>query len=89
MAEEASEVAQIALKTQQFGFNEVYPGQPLTNKERVHLELNDLIAVVAMLNTEFDFGFSPDEEQGLAKKNKVNKYYNLSVTLGEVNDKVV
>lgn len=42
LAEEGSEVAQIALKTQQFGADEVMPGQPLNNFERCHLELDDL-----------------------------------------------
>lgn len=40
LAEEGAEVAQIALKTQQFGPNEVMPGQPLDNFERCHHELD-------------------------------------------------
>ena len=42
LAEEANEVGQIALKTQQFGVDEGMPGQPFTNAERTHQELNDL-----------------------------------------------
>ena len=55
LAEECSEVAQIALKTQQFGPGEVMPGQPLNNFERCHLELDDLWAMVEELNEKFGY----------------------------------
>lgn len=42
LAEEGSEVAQIALKTQQFGLSEKCPGQPFDNAERTHQELDDI-----------------------------------------------
>lgn len=41
LAEEGSEVAQIALKTQQFGPHEVMPGQPLSNFQRCHHEIDE------------------------------------------------
>lgn len=50
LAEEGSEVSQIALKTVQFGPNERMPDQPLNNFERCHLELDDLNAMVEELN---------------------------------------
>jgi len=56
LAEEGSEVAQIALKTQQFGPGEVMPGQPFNNFERCHQELDDLWAMVEELNDKFGFG---------------------------------
>lgn len=88
LAEEASEVAQIALKTQQFGANEVYPEQSLTNTQRIHSELIDLLAIVEMLNEEFNFGFETSLEETwfnkLAKKEKVNKYCQYSMNLGMV-----
>jgi hypothetical protein len=62
LAEEGSEVAQIALKTQQFGPEEVMPGQPLNNFERCHLELDDLWAMVEELNEKFGFGYTPNAE---------------------------
>lgn len=93
LAEEASEIAQIALKTQQFGADEICPNQPDTdtNTERIHKELSDLLYVVDMLNEEFDFGYSfglfADEPCGdNPKKEKVNKYYQYSARLGFVED---
>lgn len=84
LAEEACEVSQIALKTQQFGPIEVMSGQPLTNFDRVHLELNDLLAVVQVLNDKFNFGFVPDPKLWDKKKEKMERYLELSTTLGYV-----
>ena len=92
LAEEASEIAQIALKTQQFGADEVCPGQEHTNTERIHKELIDLLAIVCMLNEEFNFGFNyfnVIKEAAYkieAKQNKVDKYYQYSQDCGMVED---
>lgn len=86
LSEEASEVAQIALKNQQFGLNQVWPEQSYSNKERAHQELNDLLAIVDMLNEESDFNYTPDKMEIEAKKVKVNKYYDKSITLGQIGD---
>jgi len=50
LAEECAEVAQRVSKAQRFGLQEVQPGQPLNNAERIVKELNDLWAVVEMLD---------------------------------------
>lgn len=84
LAEEGAEVAQIALKTQHFGPQEAMPGQPYTNFERTHHELDDLWAMVEMLNEEFAFGYVPSRERIEAKKVKVQKYLNYSIHLGLV-----
>lgn len=84
LAEEALEVGQIALKAQQFGLREVCPGQLLSNKQRVHVELDHLMAQIEMLNDECDFGYNPDRERMQAKKVAVNKYAKLSASLGQV-----
>lgn len=86
LAEEASEIAQIALKTQQFGMNEICPQFPETNKQRIRKELNDLLGVIEMLNREYEFNFIPDDNEIAAKINKVNKYYNYSIECGQVGD---
>ena len=91
LAEEASEVAQIALKTQQFGADETCPGMNLTNTQRVHEELIDLLAIVGMLNKEFNFEFNLTIEDSLldsiiAKQEKVNKYYRYSQDCNMVED---
>lgn len=84
LAEEAAEVSQIALKTQQFGLDEVYIDK--SNKERCHMELNDLIGVIGLLNEEFNFNFVPSMEKVEAKQRKINEYYKYSVNCGMVKD---
>ena len=84
LAEEASEIAQIALKTQQFGLDEVYEKE--SNRVRCHGELNDLLAVVDMLNEEVDFGFVRDTSSRTDKEIKMRKYYDFSISLGEINE---
>lgn len=84
LAEEAAEVSQIALKTQQFGLDEIRVGQPFTNAERIKQELNDLNAIIKMLNDEFDFDYAPDENAIVEKIVKVGKYYALSRWLNQV-----
>ena len=86
LAEEGSEVVQIALKTQQFGPFEVMPGQPLNNFERCHQEIDDLMAMVEELNERFGFGYAPNRKRIEAKKLKVRKYLCFSVALGMVED---
>lgn len=84
LAEEGVEVAQIALKAQQFGMNEVRAGQSLTNAQRVHQELDDLMAQIEMLNDECALGYVPNRERIEAKKKKVNLFAALSAELGQV-----
>ena len=67
-----------------FGLEEKRAGQDLTNKERLHEELNDLNGIVQMLNREFGFGFMPSGIAATAKCEKVNKYYALSKSKGQV-----
>lgn len=84
LAEECVEVAHAALKAQQFGFEDRHPRKIFTKAERLHQELNDLLAIVGMLNEEFAFGFAPDISLAAAKKDKVNKYAAISAKLGKV-----
>lgn len=84
LAEEATEIAQIALKTAQFGMTEKHPDLPLNNKERIHLELNDLLAVVDELNSWAQFGFKEDYAAKINKIEKLNKYLGYSIQLGKV-----
>lgn len=84
LAEEASEVAKIALKTQQFGMGSEHPKKNKDNRTLCHEELTDLVAIVGMLNKETDFGWDPSEEAVLRKEEKVNKYYDICCGLGTV-----
>jgi hypothetical protein len=80
--EECCEVAQMCSKINRFGIHEIFPNQPLTNAERMHLELDDLTAMIEMLNDECGLGYVPNRERIEAKKLKVNKYYEYSKSLG-------
>ena len=62
----------------------MYPKQQLTNAERTHQEIDDMMAIVEMLNEEFDFGYVRSEERIAAKKEKVNRYGAYSEELGMV-----
>jgi len=69
LAEECAEVTQEASKAAIFGMDEVMPGQPLTNRERVVVELNDVFAVAEMLGI-----CVVDRVAVEAKKTKVRRY---------------
>lgn len=85
LAEEANEVAQMALKTAQFGSEEVMPGQPLTNRQRLHAELNDLQAAIHMLNVDGGMlDYTPDQAAIDRKVQKVFKFWKYSISLGMV-----
>ncbi len=84
LAEEASEISKIALKAQQFGLDEVQPGKIVTNAQRAHQEIHELMAIIKMLNDEFDFGYKPNVKRMRAKITKVNLFANYSVQLGQV-----
>ncbi|EMI7874149.1 hypothetical protein [Acinetobacter pittii] len=86
LAEEASEIAQIALKTAQFGMNEKHPAMELNNKQRIHLELNDLFAIVDELNSWYHFNFQPDHLAKIRKIEKLNEFLGYSIKLGKVED---
>jgi hypothetical protein len=82
LGEECSEVAQMTSKINRFGLHEIFPDQPLTNAQRLHLELDDLTAMVEMLNEECGLDYTPNRERIEAKKHKVNKYAVYSKHLG-------
>ncbi len=83
VAEEASEVAQIALKTQQFGFYEIYKDE--SNVQRLKGELTDLLAVCEMVEAELNtpkWLTEPNREDIIAKKRKVEHYLRYSQVHG-------
>ena len=86
LAEEAAELAQIAIKAQQFGIDEVFGGQenPLSNRERIEAEFNDVIGVIKMLNVEEGIDIAQDRAAQTAKMNKVDKWREYSRQLGKV-----
>lgn len=85
LAEESAEISQIALKAAQFGLDDVWEKvAPLSVRDRLHGELNDLLGVVAMLNQDAALGFLADPEKMTAKAEKVNRYAALSAALGHL-----
>lgn len=83
-AEEASELAQIAIKAQQFGLHEIFSNQPYTNEERITAEYNDVIGIVRMLNQECDANIIDSRVAQTKKSDKVSKWRNYSKELGLV-----
>lgn len=86
LAEECAEVAQMALKTQQFGQEEHYPESRFNNKQRLNLEYNDLLTIIGMLNEEFNYNLKQDFNLISKKKNKLDYYHTYAVNLGMVTD---
>ena len=86
LAEECFEAGQRAMKAQQFGFDEVQPGQPLNNLERLADEMHDLIATWLKLTHDVDGDVErfPTTEKQLAREEKMAKFVKLSRRLGMV-----
>jgi NTP pyrophosphatase (non-canonical NTP hydrolase) len=85
VAEECNEVAQRALKAQQFGLDDVEPGKSHSNRKRLMGELTDLHAVLLMLEDTEGFNFTKHFDDEIdAKKQKVEKFILLSQSLGMV-----
>jgi hypothetical protein len=49
LAEECDEVGQRVMKALRFGLDEIQPGQPFKNSERIVQEMQDLISVAELL----------------------------------------
>ncbi len=91
LAEECAEVAHRVSKALRFGPNEIQPGQPLTNAERINAELVDLMAVLEMLHDtkvlpSLRDSKMPHIEATRAKKAKVEKFLVFSAGRGLVDD---
>lgn len=84
LSEECNEVGQMASKNMHFGTEETQTGGVQTNRERLHGEINDLLAIVELLNEEEGFDFTPDPDKIALKKEKVKFYREYSRSLGLV-----
>ena len=83
VSEECAEVHQRCSKAARFGMSEVQPEQDLSNKDRILLEFNDLIAAMELL---FDCKITDliSEDKLNAKKKKIEKYLFYSLECGTV-----
>lgn len=82
LAEECAEVAQRVSKALRFGLDEIQPGQPLNNAERIVGEFVDLLAVMDEL-TERQILDAGDMNTRMAaheaKRAKVRRYLEYSM----------
>ncbi|TET23414.1 MAG: hypothetical protein E3J78_02280 [Candidatus Cloacimonadota bacterium] len=85
LSEECNEVIHAVSKTLRFGPDEIWPKMEQTNIERVRIELNDLMAVVTMLEGE-GFNLTRTAGEMVAKQKKVEKYIEYAKTLGTLKD---
>lgn len=86
LSEECNEVGQMASKNMHFGTEETQTGGIQTNRERLHDEINDLLAIIELLNEEEGFNFTPDPTKIADKKHKVKYYREYSRSLGLVEE---
>lgn len=86
IAEEATELAQAALKASQFGLFEMIEGTNETNEGRMTKEYNDLLASITMLQEQGYEDSILNEDYGLqmVKMNRVGIYLAYSQSLGLV-----
>lgn len=85
LSEECLEIGKEALKIQQFGMYSFNPEDPnMSNKDRLKHELNDLMAIIEMLNTHCDLDYQPCNESIITKIGKVEKFHELSKDLGYI-----
>lgn len=86
MAEEASEVTKIALKTSQFGMDSACPVEPEanTNRQLLHKELDDLFATIRVLNEQHGLGYELSQVGVQCKVEKMKHYIGVSASLGLV-----
>lgn len=75
LAEESVEIAKDSLKAVEFGLTATdTDGRQYDNKAAIHSEINDLMAIIEMLNEECGFNYKPNVEAIAIKKVKVAKY---------------
>jgi len=87
LIEECVEVAHRASKQMQFGKEEVQKNQEETNATRLKGEILDLLVLIHLLEEEKEFSditFKEYETAYHEKKEKLQKYLNLSASLGQL-----
>jgi len=86
IAEECTEVAQRALKAQQFGLDEVQSGQELNNMARLVDEFHDLFVTFDnfMALVDSDYATLPKPEKRLKRIAKMQTFLQLSKDLNQV-----
>lgn len=83
LMEECAEFQQAIAKVLRFGLFSEYEG--VENLQQIRFELNDILAIIAMLNEE-SIIIDMNVEMMERKKEKVEKYLKLSKELGTLNE---
>lgn len=85
LSEECQEVAQRVSKALRFGLDEIQPGQPLTNAERITEEVCDLLAMIELCQAH---ALIPGERRARIeqKKAKVQQFLQYSRECGTLTD---
>lgn len=86
IAEECTEVAQRALKAQQFGLGEVQPGQDFDNLERLMDEFHDLFTTFQNFCALVGSDPIPNETKKGVRLRKMDKFLQLSKDLKQVDE---
>ena len=79
LIEECNEVSIEVSKIILFRADNVKPGEELTNLERCHKELDDLNAVIEVLNENHYFNYVPNMDNINSKKEKLREFLNKSI----------
>jgi len=85
LSEECGEVVQIASKIKRFGMHE-QRDLPVSNYYRLKAELNDIYAMVEMIQAEFNIDLEPDKEVIFTKQTQVEIYLQYSKECGTLSD---
>ena len=86
IAEECTEVAQRALKAQQFGLGEIQPGQNLNNLDRLIGEFHDLFTTLQNFADHVSRDPIPCEIKKGIRLRKMDKFLQLSISLNQVDE---
>lgn len=88
LVEKCAEVIQRAAKSKQFGDDEVQPEQPLDNMTRLVGEVNDLRAIIKIMEDDDIIAPLVEDSEFLrvvnAKRAKLQKFLDLSIARGHV-----
>ena len=87
LSEECNEVGQVCSKIISLGLFNCKPGTRDTNKQRLIEEINDVLAVLNMIESEIFNTPIKNSKLMLEKIDKVNKYYKVAQQLGNVKNK--
>jgi len=83
LAEEATELAQVAIKCAQFGLDEVHPNTLEKNYEALNKEWNDVLACAILVESEDErFDYDGDGDLLDMKFVKIEKYRKISIENG-------